>query len=357
MAGRPVPVHAELHAGRGQQLFPVRAVAVYPPSRSASTRRSRRSTTAASASTGRGTFTVSRKLDLIVGVRADREHKEADLQTFFVPPIAPLRQVVTASDFSDVSPQFAAAYRAAPAATLYAHGGARLQGRRLSTRRRRPAPRPTARSTTGTTKAGVKSSALGGRLTASAARVPHRLGQPAGERAEPAGAGAVFHRQRRGREEHGRRARVRRAADGRRRRLCRRRRDQRAFPPGQHRRTASTSAATRPSNAPANTFDAGVQHLAPGLARRRADCCAARSSATASITVQRCEHDGTERLLARQFPRRPARQARCSAKPGCATRSIRVHPGGVRVPGLRRPGSSARTARPRTFGMRVGVTF
>jgi iron complex outermembrane receptor protein len=117
---------------------------------------------------GQGTFTVSRKLDLIVGVRADREHKEADLQTSFVPPIAPLRQVVSASDFSDVSPQFAAAYRAAPAATLYATAARGFKAGGFN------AASPAGAEAYGEEhnwnyEAGVKSSALGGRLTASAA--------------------------------------------------------------------------------------------------------------------------------------------------------------------------------------------
>ena len=183
------------------------------PSRSASTRRSRRSTTAASASTGRGTFTVSRKLDLIVGVRGRSRaqgSRPADLLRPADCAAAAGRQ--STSDFSDV---VAAVRRRLPRGP----GGDPVRARRraasrpaASTRRRRPAPRPTARSTTGTTKAGVKSSALGGRLTGQRRGVPHRLERPAGERAEPAGAGAVLHRQRRGREEHGRRARAQRAA-------------------------------------------------------------------------------------------------------------------------------------------------
>ena len=67
-----------------------------------------------------GTLTVFRRLDLIAGVRGDREHKEADLNTFYVPPIAPQQMVTASRDFSDVSPQFAIAYRAAAAATIYA---------------------------------------------------------------------------------------------------------------------------------------------------------------------------------------------------------------------------------------------
>jgi iron complex outermembrane receptor protein len=69
---------------------------------------------------GQGTFTVSRRLDVIVGARADREHKTADLNTFYAPAIAPPQTVNASKDFSDVSPQFAVAYRAGPAATIYA---------------------------------------------------------------------------------------------------------------------------------------------------------------------------------------------------------------------------------------------
>jgi iron complex outermembrane recepter protein len=69
---------------------------------------------------GQGTFTIASKLDLIVGARGDREHKTADLNTFYTPAIAPPQIVNASKDFNDVSPQFAAAYRVAPAATLYA---------------------------------------------------------------------------------------------------------------------------------------------------------------------------------------------------------------------------------------------
>lgn len=68
---------------------------------------------------GQGTFTFSQKLDVVVGARGDREHKKADLNTFFVPAIAPAAVLKAEKDFSDVSPQFAVAYRAAPTATVY----------------------------------------------------------------------------------------------------------------------------------------------------------------------------------------------------------------------------------------------
>jgi iron complex outermembrane receptor protein len=68
---------------------------------------------------GQGTLTVAKNLDLIVGARGDREHKEAALNTFFSPAIAPPVAVAATRDFSDVSPQFAVAYRVVPQTTVY----------------------------------------------------------------------------------------------------------------------------------------------------------------------------------------------------------------------------------------------
>jgi iron complex outermembrane recepter protein len=68
---------------------------------------------------GQGTFTYNGKLDLVVGARGDREQKDADLRTFFTPGFAPPQVVNDSKTFSDVSPQFAVAYRAVPAATVY----------------------------------------------------------------------------------------------------------------------------------------------------------------------------------------------------------------------------------------------
>ena len=117
---------------------------------------------------GQGTLTVARNLDVIVGVRGDREHKEADLSTFYVPPIAPLQAVATSRDFSDVSPQFAIAYRAAPAATIYATAARGFKAGGFN------AASPSGAEAYGQEhswnyEGGVKSSALGGRVTASVA--------------------------------------------------------------------------------------------------------------------------------------------------------------------------------------------
>jgi iron complex outermembrane recepter protein len=68
---------------------------------------------------GQGTFTFVKKLDIVIGARGDRENKKADLNTFYTPLISPPIIVNAEKSFSDVSPQFAAAYRVAPAATVY----------------------------------------------------------------------------------------------------------------------------------------------------------------------------------------------------------------------------------------------
>ena len=68
---------------------------------------------------GQGTLTFANKVDLVVGARGDREHKKAALSTFYVPTIAPPQLVAAERDFSDVSPQFAIAYRAMPRTTVY----------------------------------------------------------------------------------------------------------------------------------------------------------------------------------------------------------------------------------------------
>jgi len=71
---------------------------------------------------GQGTLTFANKLDLVIGARGDRERKKAALNTFYAPAIAPPQAVAADKDFSDVSPQFAAAYRPwsnAPKATVY----------------------------------------------------------------------------------------------------------------------------------------------------------------------------------------------------------------------------------------------
>ena len=68
-----------------------------------------------------GTWTIATRLDLIAGVRVDREHKEANLGTFFTPTLEhlPPTSLIADKDFSDVSPQLAIAYRVAPTTNVY----------------------------------------------------------------------------------------------------------------------------------------------------------------------------------------------------------------------------------------------
>ncbi len=147
------------------------------PSRSASTRRSRRSTIAASASTGRAPGPSPSTLDVVVGVRGDREHKDGRPEhVLHARRIAPPQSSLTPErDFTDVSPQFAVAYRvqpgsdastatvargfkaggfnaASPAGRRGLRPGAQLElrRRREDVRARRPRCRPTSPCSTST---------------------------------------------------------------------------------------------------------------------------------------------------------------------------------------------------------------
>ena len=66
-----------------------------------------------------GTFTVRERLDLTAGARFDHEQKDAVLGTFYSPQIAPDVVVDTEESFSNVSPQFAAAFRFRPGQSAY----------------------------------------------------------------------------------------------------------------------------------------------------------------------------------------------------------------------------------------------
>jgi iron complex outermembrane receptor protein len=72
---------------------------------------------------GQGTVTYKENLDVIVGLRMDYENKNADLNTFYVPPIAPPTVVSDGRSFGNVSPQFAVAYRFQPERSVYATVG------------------------------------------------------------------------------------------------------------------------------------------------------------------------------------------------------------------------------------------
>ncbi len=67
---------------------------------------------------GRG-HAFGNALDLTAGLRFDHEQKDATLNMFFTPAIAPPQQTVADEGFSNVSPQFAAAFHLRPGRTVY----------------------------------------------------------------------------------------------------------------------------------------------------------------------------------------------------------------------------------------------
>jgi iron complex outermembrane recepter protein len=68
---------------------------------------------------GQGTVTVGQRLDVTAGLRFDQEWKDARLETFFEPAIAPRQVVEAARTFANVSPQLSAAYRLQPDSMAY----------------------------------------------------------------------------------------------------------------------------------------------------------------------------------------------------------------------------------------------
>jgi iron complex outermembrane receptor protein len=72
---------------------------------------------------GQSTLTFSDNFDLTLGARVDREQKDAQLDTFFSPAIAPPAVVSVDKTFTAVSPQAAVAYRIGGRQTVYASVG------------------------------------------------------------------------------------------------------------------------------------------------------------------------------------------------------------------------------------------
>ena len=69
---------------------------------------------------GQGTVTLREALDVTVGARLDHEARDARLETFFTPMIAPPSLLDTEESFSNISPQLAVAYRLDTNRMLYA---------------------------------------------------------------------------------------------------------------------------------------------------------------------------------------------------------------------------------------------
>ena len=72
---------------------------------------------------GQGTITFADRVDVSAGLRFDYESKEARLETFFNPAIAPPTLVEADASYSNVSPQLSIAFHATPEHTLYATVG------------------------------------------------------------------------------------------------------------------------------------------------------------------------------------------------------------------------------------------
>ena len=68
---------------------------------------------------GQGTLTFNNRVDVSVGARFDHERKDALLETFFSPAIAPLFAVDADDTYSNVSPQVSVAYRFQPDRMVY----------------------------------------------------------------------------------------------------------------------------------------------------------------------------------------------------------------------------------------------
>jgi iron complex outermembrane receptor protein len=72
---------------------------------------------------GQGVVTLAERVDLTAGLRFDYEQKDAALNVFFTPEIAPPQQTVADESFSNVSPQFSAAFHLQPGKMVYASVG------------------------------------------------------------------------------------------------------------------------------------------------------------------------------------------------------------------------------------------
>jgi iron complex outermembrane receptor protein len=117
---------------------------------------------------GQATTTFVDTLEVTVGLRFDRENKEASLNTFFAPPIAPGRLVEPEESFSNVSPQAAVALRLRPDRMVYASvaRGFKAGGFNPAS----PAGfEAYGEEHTWNVEGGAKTAWLGGRLTANAA--------------------------------------------------------------------------------------------------------------------------------------------------------------------------------------------
>ena len=306
---------------------------------------------------GRGTLTLGEKTDVTVGLRFDHEKSTAALRTFVTPAIPGLpSSTVDADDsFSDVSPQFAIAFRPTTAHMVYASAARGYKAGGFN-----PVAIPGS-ETYGEEHAwhiegGLKSSAANGRVSANAAvffinwddlqlNVPNQFapGQFYIANAGDASSNGV---------ELDVTARPHPSID--------------------------VFATFGYTNA---RFGDGTRALGNGVVDKKIpftpDYTAvvgtqisrainsaisvfgrAEAAFYGALQVRRAQHRGAGRLLARQFPRRRARRSMSSAKCGSETRSTRSYvPIALPLFGFAPSGFVGEMGRPRTFGVSAGLTF
>ena len=117
---------------------------------------------------GHGTVSFDSRVDLTMGLRFDREQSDAALNIFFSPAIAPANPVAAEDTFSDVSPQFAFAFRPNADSSLYASASRGFKAGGFN-----PAALPGSEAYgeehAWHIEGGVKSTLAGGRVSANAA--------------------------------------------------------------------------------------------------------------------------------------------------------------------------------------------
>jgi iron complex outermembrane receptor protein len=116
----------------------------------------------------RGTLAINEKTDVTAGLRFDHEASDAVLRTFLDPEVFPANVVTAELSFSDVSPQFAVAYRVTPEYNVYASAARGYKAGGFN-----PAALPGSEAYgeehAWHVEAGVKSTLFGGKAAASAA--------------------------------------------------------------------------------------------------------------------------------------------------------------------------------------------
>ena len=264
-------------------------------------------------------MTFGEKLDLVAGARVDYENKNADLEDVLSTRRSRRRRRVDAEkSFSNVSPQFAAAYRFNPAGQRLrtVASGFKAGGFNPAS----PAGSEAYGEEHTWNVEGGPQDALGQRSRgAQQRRLLHRLERPAAQRPEPERA--------RARSTSPTLAAPRARASSsssprgprRPRRLRRLRLHQRAFSSGSTSVGADVSRQQHPEHA-------RLHRQLRRAVRPRAHCSGEclrprRRGALRRLQVRRQNLAGSGRVLAGELPRRRARQAASSPKGGCATPS------------------------------------